>query len=220
MALTDCDNQSMITEEDNTIDCDDDASEPGYPLVEKMNPSEYEEKPAASFWAFAESDEDDPFPDDNHDSALPLPSLLAAEDSSQGENFLLWRYIHPAPAKPLSDVSPVNLPLHATAVVSTSGPSRVSLLKQLPIDDFLFKRDKEDQRPQTASFTQPSSPQHQNAIFSDGSSKMKITNHGRPGQAKEFVSEADALDDDLIHSLVITNNVPIAKKASIKKQRR
>lgn len=198
---TDCDNQSMITDEDNTIDCDDDdASEPSHPLVADMNPWKYEMKAAASLWAFNESDEDDSFSEFEHDSAAPLPSLRAAEDSSQGDDFLLRPYIHSGPAKPPLDVTTVDLPLHATTVVSRSDPSRVSLLKELPIDDFLFKRGKENLPPQTVSCTQPSPPQHHNAVFSHSSSEMKTPKHGRSGQAKVDGFAASSTEGNYVES--------------------
>ncbi|KAG0338257.1 hypothetical protein BG004_007293 [Podila humilis] len=61
--LTNCDNQSMITDEESKIDCDDDnASEPSHPLVADMNPC-HEMKAAATTWTFNDGDEDDSFLD-------------------------------------------------------------------------------------------------------------------------------------------------------------
>ncbi|KAF9309360.1 hypothetical protein BG003_009850, partial [Podila horticola] len=81
---------------DNTIECDEDAAKPRYPLAAAMHPREYEET-SASFWAFAATDEDGSFSDVDHDYADPMPSFGAAEDSSQGDNFLFQRHVDHGP---------------------------------------------------------------------------------------------------------------------------
>ncbi|KAF8924988.1 hypothetical protein BGZ47_003535, partial [Haplosporangium gracile] len=117
-----------------------------------------------------------------------------------------------------------------------SGPSLVLPLKQLPIDEFLLQRDKENRPSQTSLFAQSSSSWNHNIASFSGSSKVKSQKHGQPGLAKaagfatgsaerksiEASSEAAASDDDddFMPSRVATRNVPMMKKTSIKKQRR
>ncbi|OAQ22288.1 hypothetical protein K457DRAFT_890221 [Linnemannia elongata AG-77] len=220
MALTDMITQSMAMDMGN------------------MDPEETE----VSIWAIA--DEHDFFSDDEDDeldSVIPMPSLDSAEDLSQDGN-LFRRHIDHRLAKPPSDSTPGDLALYITAVVPKNGPSLATPLKQLPIDDFLLRRGKENQSPQTSLFAetslfaQSSSSRHHNTTSFDGSSETKTPKHGRSGQAKaggfatastegkyvESRNEAAASDDDddFMPRRATTKNVPIVKKVSAKKQRR
>ncbi|KAF8946953.1 hypothetical protein BGZ46_005669, partial [Entomortierella lignicola] len=82
MVLTGCNNQDMITDIDNTIECDEDTADSKYPQAADMESWEYEEETAASFWAFTESDKGDSFLDVDYDNAIPKSSSGAAEDSN------------------------------------------------------------------------------------------------------------------------------------------
>ncbi|KAF9951960.1 hypothetical protein BGZ70_000790 [Mortierella alpina] len=266
-ALADCDSQSLIKEEGITTDSDHDASEPRYPPVAKMNHSEYKENTASSIWTFDEGDTTDSFSNTSDDDSVSELSVGATEDLIEGDNILLQQHMQHQATKSLSGVAA------ASTVVSRSDPSQVSLLKQLPIDDFLFKHGKGNQPPHTVSFAQPSSPQHRNAhattavsrsdpchvsllkqlpiddflikhgkrkqpfqtasftqpspsprhdsVFSHSASKMTTVKYGRQEQAEVSLGEAATLDDDndFAPSRVTSKNDPIAKKTPIKKRR-
>lgn len=109
MALTECDKQGMTTDMDNTIDCDDDSAEPSYPLAAEMGPWDYEE--SAAFWAFAESDEDDSFSNDDLDHAAPMLSFNAEKGLIQRDSRSFQRYIDDEPVVSPLAVIPSNLTL-------------------------------------------------------------------------------------------------------------
>lgn len=110
MALTDCDNQGMTTDMDNIIDSDGDSAEPSYPLAAEMSPWDYEEESAA-FWAFAGSDEDDSFSNDDLDHADPMLSFGAEKDLIQHDSRLFQRYIDDIPVVSPLDVTPSSVTL-------------------------------------------------------------------------------------------------------------
>ncbi|KAF8951430.1 hypothetical protein BGZ52_011870 [Haplosporangium bisporale] len=80
MATTDCNNLDMIRAIDNTIEYEKDAPKSSNLMAPKTDLWKYEEEVAASFWALAESDEEDSFSDVGHDDVVPTLSLGVAED--------------------------------------------------------------------------------------------------------------------------------------------
>ncbi|KAF9555653.1 hypothetical protein EC968_008795, partial [Mortierella alpina] len=111
----------------------------------------------------------------------------AAKDTIQGDNIKLKQHIQHRSTKALSDVVPANRPSHASAVVSRTGQPRVSLLKQLTLDDFLFKQ---------SEGSQPSPPSRHSTVFSHNSPKMKTAKRARQEPAEDSISEAATLDDE------------------------
>ncbi|KAI9240570.1 MAG: hypothetical protein BYD32DRAFT_433910 [Podila humilis] len=105
MATTDCNNLDMIRAIDNTIEYEKDAPKSSNLMAPKIDLWKYEEEVAASFWALAESDEEDSFSDVGHDDVVPTLSLGVAEDVSQGDSKLFQRHVDHGETDSRSDAS-------------------------------------------------------------------------------------------------------------------
>ncbi|KAF9322612.1 hypothetical protein BG006_002248 [Podila minutissima] len=153
MALTDCNNQDMITALDNMIEYGKDASKSSNLMAPEIGPWEYEEEAAASFWTFGESDEEDSFSDVDHDDVIPMLSLGEAEGVRQGDSKLFQRHIDHGEAEfrsdaPLSALTPPLLfdkersglavfpkHTHARPQEEKGEPALKSRARTLPVED-------------------------------------------------------------------------------------
>ncbi|KAG0298282.1 hypothetical protein BGZ97_004128 [Linnemannia gamsii] len=114
----------------------------------------------------------------------------------------------------------------AAAVLSRS-PSVASPLKQPLISDFLFRRDKENRPPQPTLITQYFTSEHRNTTPEieipkhSRTEQLKVAGHTTNSSKRKYIDSgkeaaAWASDDDFMSSLMATQNVPIAKKASVR----
>lgn len=118
-----------------------------------------------------------------------------------------------------------------TAAVLSKSPSVAPSLKQPHISDFLFRRDKENQPPHTTLITQYFAFEHRNMTSemeipkNNHSDQLRVVGHATDAAKRKDIKSgkeaaARASDDDFMPNRVATKNVPIAKMASTKKQRR
>ncbi|KAF9322459.1 hypothetical protein BG006_002367 [Podila minutissima] len=118
----------------------------------------------------------------------------------------------------------------SAAAVLSKCPSVASSLKQPPISDFLFRRDKENRPPQTALITQYFTSEHRNTAFEieipkhSRSEQFKATGHATDAAKRKDIESgkeaaAWASDDDFMSGRVTTRNTPFVKKITTKKQR-
>lgn len=113
------------------------------------------------------------------------------------------------------------------ATLLLESPSVALFSKQPLITDFLFGRGKENQPPQTTLTTEYSSSKHHNTTSMINTSKrrsseqVKVSGYATDTVQMDVKPEATAWasDDDVTSSRVTVENMPIVKKALIKKKR-